>query len=111
MGFFEAWRKRKAAKRIAARLPAILSASYGGADHYTVPQIRVAFGHLKLRPRDVDIAFAAYLDFEAYAAETGQDQASYATYRSLFQRYLPDGYSSPGSAPVNEYIQQLTGLS
>jgi hypothetical protein len=97
---------------MAAQLGATLSRSYLGSKYYTIPQIRVAFETLKLNPKYIDIAYAEYLDFETYSTLVKGERASYDAARSLYQKYLPDGFSSFGEpAPVNEYVRQGAGFS
>lgn len=105
MSFLYDWLRCRAAKRMEMQLPAALSTSYGGSEYYTAAQIKSAFGALKLSPHHIDVAFAAYLDFETYSNLISRDRSSYEAARSLFQKFLPDGYEYSGNPPrVNEYI-------
>lgn len=111
MDVLKRWYRRRAAKKLAARLPAILAADHGRSEFYTAPQIEVAFAKARIAPSYIDLAYAEYLDFEAYAAITSGNQTAYDADRALFRRYLPFGYSSAAEpAPVNEYIRQRTGI-
>lgn len=111
MGILRDWLRGRAAKKMAVRLAALLSRSYLRSEFYTIPQIRVAFGKLKLNKKYIDLAYAQYLEFEVYSTVVKGDRASYDAARALYRKYLPDGFSqSVEPAPVNEYVRQLTGL-
>jgi hypothetical protein len=78
MGFFAAWRLKRAARRYARVLPGLLARSYGAGERYPVRQIEAALTLLKL-PRDfAALAYAAFLAEEDYEAN-----------RAKYPRYMP----------------------
>jgi hypothetical protein len=67
MSLLNDWLRRRAAKRMAHRLASMLAIFYGGSEYYTIPQINVAYTSLRLSQKYIDIAYAAYLEFQEYA--------------------------------------------
>ena len=111
MNLFVMWLRRRAAKRMAAKLPGLLSSSYGASAYYTVPQIKVALGKIGLSEKYFDIAFAEFLDFDTYFALTKKDLTSYQSAREMLRYYTADSVEcSVQPAPVNEYVKQMSGL-
>ena len=105
------WIFVRAAKKIASRLPHHLLESYGGGAYYTLPQIETSYKALKLDPKYIEIALAEFLEFEGYFGVTKNNRETYDWTRALYKRFTPlhmDSADSP--APVNTYIQQMTGL-
>ena len=112
MRIFADWRRRRAARKMAVPLLTELLISYLGSEFYTTAQIKVAFQKLRLDPAYIDLAYARFLDFDIYSETTGNSRSVYDTARLLYQRCLPEsGPHSWESAPVNEYVKQLTGPS
>ncbi len=101
MGLFSTLRRNRAAKRYARQLPPWLQRNYGASERYTLPQIANGIAALRLDPRFVALALAAFLDeaeFEALRPQMpialGYDEA-----RELFRRHVPPKLSSAYGEP------------
>jgi hypothetical protein len=96
---------------MAHRLAGDLAQSYGSSKHYTELQIRTAFAKTGISEKYIDLAFAEFLQFDAYSIITGRDKPSYDLSRELFRKYRPEQLDhSPAPAPVNAYIKSMSGL-
>jgi hypothetical protein len=102
---FRKWQNRRAAKRYAKVLPAWLRRHYGGEDEgretYTVQQIRKAVSVLKLNPKYIALAYAAYLPEHDYEAVKGElpRQIDFLEARTLFVDYVPVKLQARHSGP------------
>ncbi len=107
------WLMLRSTKRMAARLPHHLLKSYGGGTYYTPQQVTTSYRALKLNPKYIGIAYAEFLDFDTYVEFVGKSQEQYDRDRSSYGKYKPLLHmdSEAGSAPVNAYIRQMTGIN
>ena len=71
---FEAWRRRRALKRIVARLPLDLARRYGSSDRYTAGQVRATWEAGQYGERYSGYAFALCLSPDDAAAVLGDDK-------------------------------------
>jgi len=95
--------KRNEARRYAAELPRWLAGAYGAGEHYTVGQIRRGVAALKLDPRHLDLAFAAFMteaDYRALAAEQ-PEALPYAEARARFEAMRPKAGPSSQWDPLD----------
>jgi hypothetical protein len=99
------WQNRRAAKRYARALPLWLRRHYGGGDEgresYTLPQIRKGVSALKLDPKYIALAYAAYLPESEYNALNAElpRQIAFDEARALFVEYEPIKLQARHSGP------------
>jgi hypothetical protein len=101
MGWLEAFRLRSAAIAYGRKLPNHLARAYGRGGTYTPGQVRTAVDALRLDPRFVALALAAYLDEADYQALLGDMPLplDYGEARATFRRHLP---RRPASASAGD---------
>lgn len=103
---FEAFRRRRAARLCATRLPALLHQGYGAREFYTPAQIAAAAGKAGLAPQYLAIAYAAFLPEPVFRQVSDGD---YAVFRALFERYR-ETLPAYGIEPAREHPNAVAGL-
>jgi len=91
MGLLERLRLRQAAKTYARKLGPHLQRAYGASEHYSAGQIRTGVDKLRLDPKFIIFAYAAFLpavEYEKTAAKAPL-YLPYAEALELFARFRP----------------------
>jgi hypothetical protein len=104
MGWWTAFKTRRAIKKYARKMPGWLNRSYGGSEWYTTGQIETAAAALKLDPAALVFGYAAFLPEATFNALQGEipSEFSYQDARDKFFRHVPRRpYSASGNSPVN----------
>jgi hypothetical protein len=83
--------KNRAAKQYARRLPRALAEGWGGSKFYTRPQIETAVRSIRLNPRYIVLAYAAYLPEDQFedVLPSAPLWLTYREARELFRDWLP----------------------
>ncbi len=114
MGWLDKRRFDHAAKLYALKLPQALAEGWGGSTYYTPEQIRVAATKMKLPPRFIAIAYAAYLPEKTYVERAAQmpmafpyDQAREAFFAHVAPHLTGDGFEPP---PLRSEVMSGAGM-
>lgn len=98
---FSALRRRRAARRYAALLPAMLLRGYGASESYTPAQIEAAVRRAQLPLEYIAIGYAAYLSEESFRQLAVQ--GDYNMLRALFKRWQQSVPAYGVEAQTNTY--------
>jgi len=93
------FRKRRALKRYAQKLPGQLFADYGASEHFTPAQINAAVAKLKLDREFIVYGYAGFLPEATFSQLAPQmpDRPAYEEVRAELLRYGPPRSSSSGN--------------
>lgn len=95
MGWLDRFKRDRAVRRLARRVPPALAVGWGGSKFYTVGQIGRVLRNLKLEGPYALTAYAAFLGREDFQVHAGDDaNMTYDEARALFFRHVP-GSGSP----------------
>lgn len=101
MRWLERFKRERAARRLARRVPSALRAGWGGSEFYTPGQIARVLRDLKLDGPHARLAYAAFLTREDFQAHVGDDAAwTYDQARALFFRHIPTSAISYTHDPI-----------
>ena len=95
MSLFGAFRRRRAVRKYARRLPRQLYRDYGASQFFTPGQIRAAVARLKIDPAFIVYGYAMFLPEAAFneLRPQMQSQLSYQRARAELLRHVPSKLS------------------
>jgi len=98
------FRKKRAAKAYARKLPRLLKQSWGFSDHYTPAQIKTSAKKLGLDLRYVAFGYAGFLPPETYESLRSEMpiDMTFDEARELFEYYFPLNLWSAQWEPTGE---------
>ena len=113
MGWWRTILKHRAARQYAHRLPRALAEGWGGSKFYTRLQIETAVGSIRLDPRYIVLAYAAYLPEDQFeeAMASAPLWLPYPIARELFRSWLPrhSSFNPASEASSGAYTDSGTG--